>query len=184
MAKATYSKVISANPIKNNGGTVVWGTQTNRVVTQTFGLHKLSGYRSPTGGVIPPLHEAALNFTGKVISAGPFGQMRTNKYMITKVTKEIATVANNSLFITSNNNWTRSINYKESSVENITRGMTINYFTGQYTTALGVERDNFGTDNAAHPTRLVPGDLVIFYGNVNGGATKPTIKAYRARTTS
>jgi len=185
MAKATFGSPIVGQPIKNNGGTVIYGIA-GSVLTQAFGRTKIAVGNKPTPGPIPPLHEAALNFTGSPIAAGPFAQMRTNKYMIIKVTKEIATVPNTTLYMTPNNSWSKSINYKESSVVNVTKGAVINYFTGQYTTTLGVTRDNFGNDVSAHPTRLVPGKIVIFYGNVSnvgGQKTKnPVIKQYPART--
>ncbi len=183
MARATYSKPFPSNAVKNKGATIIYG-KTNGFVTQALGRTTV-GLRTGTSGskVIPPLHEAALNFTGKILSSGPFAQMRINKYMIRKVTKEIATIANTSLYLGPNTSWRRSIAFNESQVSLVLRGAVINYFTGQYTTNIGVQRDQLGNDVAAHPTRLVPGKVLVNYGNVVGGVKKPVTKTYTAKNT-
>lgn len=178
MAKATYGKAFPGNPIKNNGATVMYG-RVNGFITQALGMTTV-GLRSGVSGskVVLLTHEPALNSTGKILSGGPFAQMRINKYMIVKVTKEIATIANLSIYMGPNTSWRKSINYNENQNTLVTKNIGINYFTGKYLSDLVVQKDSFGNDVAAHPTRAVPGKILYQGGIVTKG---PIIKTYSAK---
>lgn len=178
MAKVTTTTAISANPVKRNGATVIYGTTRNNVVTNAP-ARTFVGYKDTKGSfinrVIPNLHDVdpLLNFTKKALSTGNFAKMLPRKYIIRRVTTELAGVSKTAIYMGPVIKWNQSIHYvgHRNTEQNIRRrdlNIVWDMLTGLPTTNIGMTRDNFGADDAAHPTYLIPGELVYMNGHRSG----------------
>lgn len=182
MARATTTKCINANAIRNNSATVVYGS-TNSAVTAAYG-RTLVGARYRTGyKPIAPLHEAALNFTQKSLSSGTFAYQVAGTYVIRKITRTLSGVSKTSIYMGPTAIYDMSIYFTEHNITSRKDGVTFNYVTGNPSTMpIAVTNDSFGTDNVARPTRAVPGHVLIKYG-ITSGKDKPVTKNYSAKNT-
>lgn len=99
--------------------------------------------------------------------AGRFADMTAEKWIIRRVTDEVATVSNTTLRSGGSDfNIRRSIHKLEAMwtrrVATAIRAGNWNIFTGTFSTAPTVADDEptFGSDDAANPTQAIPGELV------------------------
>lgn len=182
MARATTTKCINANPIRNNGAVVVYGT-VNSAVTAAYGRTLVGARKRGSYKPIAPLHEAALNFTQKILSSGTFAYQAAGNYAIRKVTRSLSGVSKNSIYMGPVALYDMSIYFTEHNITSKTNEVTFNYVSGQPSIMpIPVSNDSFGSDTAARPTRAVPGHVFIKYG-ISGGVNKPVTKNYPAKTT-
>jgi hypothetical protein len=189
MARIVTAKAITANPIRNDGATVLWGNHTsNRTVTQSLGRTTVGANRGPAfTNAIPTASTSAeqasrlyyRNVT-KGLSNGNYGVLVARKFIITRVTRDISGIANLSKLVFGH--WATpriAINKKENSYVRQVRAVTYSYVTGQPTTFPVVTNDSFGTDLAARPTRSAPGRITITTGSK---VHDPATSNYRAET--
>jgi len=175
---------VSGQPIKNDGATVLFGgnidstnTVTNAPNKEIFSLHTgSSGSRVPTPGGQKP--------TFKPISAGAFASQKEGEYIIRRFTNEIAGIASTLLNSGASDFGRRSIHLKENRRTTLMVTAGWNFATGQFLTSPTEQLDAFGNDDAARPTRAVPGELVFHsHGPANEGAlSKPLLDKYKAKT--
>jgi hypothetical protein len=172
------TKAIEANAIKNSGATVLNGgsvPSTATRVTKVLGIETL-GYHSGKAGSIVPNDTTQGIYPAN--NLGNFAKMVPGKYIAVKQTSEIAGIANTAILFGSN-----------------VTGRSIKSSTTRYTSFLvsyssvggegGPETTytysnkvlDFGADNAAEPTRAIPGELTYLK---NGKV--PTNDDYKART--
>lgn len=172
------TKVISANAIKNDAATIVLaGTQPSDSETNplTIGVMN-SGAETLNKVKLATSTNSSGNLgTAKVISAGTFQSYTPGNYIYPVVGSTIAGQSASTLANPASNQVVRPIAFKEGDRRiNIT---SWNAVTGAAT--YGGNRGDamsFGTDDAARPTKAVPGELVILIG----GAT-PSQLNYPAR---
>ena len=174
---------VTGNAVKNDGGTVAFanaGTSTR--ITNSPDLTTMAGDKGPMGSrVAGPETNATIaagtdtKGTFAPVSGGQFGKLRASQYVVRTATTHIANVAYaNGVFAGADYGLGRYPVPKES-----TKTIHISdwsYITGAATVA-GVSTNPFGTDQAARPTRSVPGELVYMAtGNL------PTQADYPAKT--
>lgn len=119
--------------------------------------------------------------TDPALSAGVFAY-KNNKPIALRYTTSISTVSNNVLLNASIiPDQLRSINkresFKSSGYATAIRAGYFNLYTGKWTVNPTPVTENPGTDNAATPTRSVPGELVY-----KTGASLPVRDNYKAKT--
>ena len=181
-----YGKAVTGNRVKVNGGSVVGNTsiastQTN--ITARVALGDASKRYAP--GHIPGANGASGVGLAKAISSGNYAKMTPGKYLIYRVTTEIAGIPNVILRSgTSQIGLQRPINKLEAIRTRQQRAAGWNYVTGQLLSTPSVTNDTFksidGTgniDQAARPTRAIPGEFVYLTASKT-----PVQKDYPART--
>lgn len=166
-----YAKVISANDLHDNGATVLMGgtIDASGTVTQSLGKAILGAGSKQPSGVVESAHVGTTNAN----DAGTFAKQTAGNYIVKggDVTATLAGVAYRGLRGGGNQNQVRGIH---SLVTRHTVKITAwNYATGAATKATGTD-DNFGA-SYVDPTRALPGNLVINYGD---GAV---VKAYQEK---
>lgn len=166
------TKAISANRVKNNGGTCAnAGNITgNGPITKSVAISAPNGLHGIT--VIAP---TSYSGTDTAVDSGIFANPMVGGKLITIGNIDtLAGLAGNSVSLLGADSNRKSIHSK------ITRRTTHitswNYATGVATTGANTT-DSFGADTAASPTRAIPGYLVILE---NGQA--PSVKAYSQET--
>lgn len=160
-------KAVSTNPERNNGGTVLNGGNidgSNVTNTQGFDIFAADLVKNNSFVQQDGTHLTA----GKAVNAGTFGVLTEGAYLIPQVTSSLAGVANTS-FQTTGADFPgrRSIHFKERArfgyVTNFDRSLgsgvaiAANYL---YTDILS--KGEGAIDDAAHPTRAIPGEFVYF----------------------
>lgn len=188
IASRYYVKGVTGNRIKDNGGAVIGNTtvatsQTN--ITAKLNVGDSTKRYSP--GHIPLADTAAGSGVGvdRALTSGNYAKMTAGKYLIYRVTTEIAGIANVILRSGSSQiGLQRPINRLEAIRTRQQRAAGWNYVTGQLLSTPSVTADTFkaidGTsniDHAARPTRAVPGEFVYLTA-----AKTPVQKDYPART--
>lgn len=183
------SKINESNPIRNNGGTIVYGTtRANGAVTNAPG----KSVASKNEVRIKTIPDAAstgeqgiyYKMVAKPIAASSnYGTQIAGKYIILSYSREIGGVSTNMLN-GSKNDQIRSINYKETIRSRQLSGKILNLYTGRYTTNIGSQVDEFKglgkslSDDAARSSMTFPGEFILMYGAKND----PQFQDYRART--
>ncbi len=144
-------KIISANDIKHNNGTILWANGTTSRFASAPGLNVNKGTSSLT---TEPKVQTGV---GKTLSAGTF---LTDGETIYGHSTDLAGVASNVMRITGADRERKALNRLESIR---TRRIVLagwNYATGAALSAPTVAVDSFGADHAATPSRSVPGEFV------------------------
>lgn len=182
---APYQKAISANAYKNRGGTVVFGgnatttttspftnnpalslTVANKAIGQTIGSQVVSG---------------GLTGVQKALSSGDLATMAKGKYVMVWLSGGVlAGVAARQFNTPANYNINRldSIHKKEAYRSRLIVTAGWNYVTGRPLTTPTAQNDSFGNDDAARPTRSIPGEFIIKESNKRA----PSMKDYAAKT--
>jgi len=136
-------------------------------VTDAFTLAEAS-----VGAKADPEAKEDATYTHKPLTAGVYGNFEEGVFILKKVTTTISRVANTLLQSgASDFNKIRSIHFSESirTLLQVTAGW--NFVTGQFLTDPGVQLDVWHTpgpgtipDDAARPTRAVPGEFTFMEG--------------------
>jgi hypothetical protein len=177
MARIVTDKAISANAVRNNGGTVVYGNSasnpkgfTNVLGRTTVGYNRNGGaFNTAVPAASSTAQQASKLYYKNVkkgLSSGNYAKMLSRKFVITGVTRDIAGIADLSKLVFGT--WAtpeQPIHKKENTYTRQVRAVTFSYVTGQPTTTPVVTNDGFGNDVAARPTRAVPGRLTITIGS-------------------
>lgn len=183
------SKIVSANPIRNNGATIVYGTaRTNGAVTNAPGKSLVSKneVRIKTIPDYATTGEQGLYYkmTAKAISASNnYGNQVAGQYIILSYSRSIGGISTNMLKGAKNDQM-KSLNYKETIRSRQLAGKILNLYTGRYTTNVGSQVDEFKglnkslSDDAARSTMALPGEFIVMYG----AKSDPQFSDYRART--
>lgn len=179
---------IEANSIKNNGSTVVYGN-TSRVGFNTPGNSVVSALKNRCNSIPAGPYTAGEqgdythNVAKAISSASHYGTQTARQFIINGYSSYVAGSANSILSKSGGMNQRVSIHARETIRSLKTYGAVLNILTGQYTTTLGSQLDEFkqlgGTlsDDAAHPTLEIPGEFVVKYGARND----PQMKDYSER---
>ncbi len=170
---------ISANPTRNNGATVLFGGNAN-----TTGV-KPNVTNAPFLSVVGPTADLLFQSgtaQGVIFakSAGTFGKLTPGSYIAKRMTTTLAGIADTTL-LTGGADFAnrRSINYNESNYTLHAVSSSWNYVTGAFLyNPPPVSNDSYGTDDAARPTRAIPGELQYSEGT----GPIPTQKDYSAKT--
>lgn len=181
---AAYQKAITANSYKNKGGTVVFGGNANttsgpitnvpalslnvanKAIGQTIGSQVISG---------------GLTGVQKALSSGNLATMTKGRYVMTWLSGGyLAGVAARSFNTPANYNINniQSIHKKESYRSRLIVTAGWNYVTGRPLTTPTAQSDSFGNDDAARPSRAVPGEFIIKKNN----SPDPSMMDYSAKT--
>lgn len=167
---AAYQKAITANSYKNKGGTVVFGGNANttsgpitnvpalslnvanKAIGQTIGSQVISG---------------GLTGVQKALSSGNLATMTKGEYVMTWLGSTLAGVTTDVFNTPANYNINNlnSIHKKESIRSRLIVTAGWNYATGRPLTTPTAQSDSFGNDDAARPSRAVPGEFVIKKNN-------------------
>lgn len=177
---------ISANPVRNDGGTVLYGNIPSGATNITNAQGKTEqGYNSGLYGSQIPSPETDSTIAAgtdtknvyKPYSAGGYAYQGDHEFTLLGYSRTLAGQAFTG-FVGPRSYRRHSIHKIESikSVLSVTAGW--NYATGQYLTAPTVQTDSFGADHAARPTPAIPGELVYLETGLN-----PTLDDYQPRTT-
>lgn len=176
-------KAITGNPIKNNGATVPRGGAIVTGGPVTSAPDNLTqGYTSKGVGGTSVLSKTGSNIgTQKAVTANAFArQMVAGQYVMMRY-GYIAGSSTNFLNSGAADFGRRSINYKENRRSyHIT---SWNYETGAATKS-GDTNDDFGRDDAARPTRAIPGELTFTEHGMaaTGALAVPLNTDYPAKT--
>jgi len=171
-----WDKVIDANPLRDNGATVLMGGNIDSSATVTNAPNQsiLGAGRVENSKPV----ESAYNGTTKSVVAGTFGVVTAGSYVVKggNITTNLAGVAYRGLRGGGNPVQHRSPNTL------LTRTTVLidswDYATGAPTyNASNPSSDDFDSGAYAEPTRALPGNLVI----VDDGKT-PTVVAYEEKT--
>lgn len=126
------------------------------------------------------------NGVSKILSAGRFAKTTPREYVIPQVTTTLAGVANTSLLSGASDFGDRHPIHKRLHFRVEKRATAIragywNIYSGVWTTPPATADDvaTIGVDNAANPTRLVPGELVYL-----DGSPSPILDDYQPNTGS
>lgn len=174
------TKAITANAIKNNGATVFYGgnvPSTSRVVTNVLGL-TAAGYRSGKHGSVVP--NSVSYGVYPVNNTGNFAKMTVGKYVTMKQATELAGLATTKLLFGANADVRLSINKVESMRTSFLSGWSFSASSeagARVSYTYSNKNLSFGNDDAARPTRAIPGELTY-----NKGASTPTNDDYKAKT--
>lgn len=157
---------------KNNSGSAITGG----AVSKTLKTSPIKGYNVGVFASVV-VNSNAIGNT-KAVSAGTFAHNHV-KPISARITRELAGVSNDAL-LNASDIVTRSINKTENVVTNQTATAFrngFNLFTGQYTSLVTTQTDEFGNDVAANPTAGVPGRLVYQIGRA-----KAVVNNYKPKT--
>lgn len=186
IASRYYTKGVTGNRIKPNGGsfvgyTSISSTQTN--ITAKVNVGDSSKRFSP--GHVPNPGAASGITTVYGLSSGTYAKMTKGQYLAYRLTTQIAGIPNVILRAgTSQIGLQRPINKLEAIRTRQQRAAGWSYVTGQLLSVPSVTNDTFksidGTgniDQAARPTRAVPGEFVYLTASKT-----PIQRDYPART--
>ena len=185
---AVTTKCISSNSIHKNNGTVVMGgnvSATGPVTNAPAGLVFARHQRASYGSQIT----TNLDQVAKALSSGTLAKMVAGKYVMMggNVTTSLAGVDLAAAKTLSGNT---GVKHSIHSVEKVwTRRIVTagwNYVTGKPLTSPTVNEDEYKnldsgtyTDQAAHPSRAVPGEFVYMFGG-----KRVQLDNYKAKTGS
>lgn len=149
-----------------NGGTVLYGNASNtRVISNTQSSISLVGVDHAGFLNVPTQDTGAYGASGwkAINSNGSFGRVNARSYVIFQLmpVQLLANLSTTLLQTPGADTVTRrSINRNETiqTVKFVTAGW--NYVTGKFLTTPSISVDSFGADDAARPTRALPGGLV------------------------
>lgn len=167
-----YYVNVKAGPVRNNGGTVIYGGNINATlnnVTNSLGA-AVTGFRSGTNGsaipgpFVPTAGTYGARFVCAVIPNRRYAGMAAGKYIMVRFTPEIAGVATN--ILTNGAADFGRLPYP-ARVSNTIRTQRIlmsggwSYVTGKMVSGFG--QNDFGDPLAAEPfpTRTIPGRLTF-----------------------
>lgn len=179
------AKVVSGQPVKDNGATVIYGgTADGKNVTQVLSSAVVGYHSGKHGSVVPsPVsHGTDPKGVSKAISANAFATMTAGKYVGKKYTGSQQAV---SLLESGAADFgRRSIHLNESRFTSLQISAGWNYVTGQFLSTPSTQTDSFGSDHAARPTRAVPGELQYTDHSMarSGTAAVPKLADYEAKT--
>lgn len=156
-----WDKAITANPLRDNGATVIMGGNIDASATVTQALDKTitgAGKKQPTG-VVQSAHTGAIISNG----SGTFAKMPAGYYVVKggNITTQLAGIAYRGLRGAGNQNQIRGIHTL------LTRLTVLidswDYATGVATKNVGnPSSDDFDINSLyAAPTRALPGNLVM-----------------------
>lgn len=182
-----YQKAITANAYRGikdgaSGATIVFGGNkaSNSFVTNVPENRLVMS--NPAMGTTIGSQVIASATTGvqKTLSSGSLASMTKGKYVMVWLTTTLAGVAARQFLTPANYNINRlrSIHYSESMRSRLSVTAGWNYVTGRPLTTPTVQLDSFGTDDAARPSRTLPGEFVIKESNKRA----PSMKDYPAKT--
>lgn len=187
----TTAKV--GQPTRNNGATVMLAGNIDATETVTNALGKdILSFRSGIHGSRIPSPETNATIAAgtatagvfKAVDAGLFAKMTAGEYIIRRQADKIAGVSNTVLNSGASDFGRNSIHKKENrrTTRMIQAGW--NFATGQFLTDPVNALDSFGNDDAARPTRAIPGELVLFvHGpSTDGALAVPLQDDYKAKT--
>lgn len=182
------TKANDSNAVKNKSAVVVYG-QTGSFVTSAFNKDLTGRIDSViSNGRIGPVAGGSQTDFNNRIQVANSNIAYNSRYegahqLIMFLSATIGGLANNFVKFASTKRF-RSILFRETTRTINTTGLTLNAYTGQWTgtpTVLLDEFKQFGgtlSDDAAHPTRAIPGEFVVIIGDT----TNPELKDYEART--
>lgn len=188
-AKTNFSKAKSGQPVKDNGATVLYGgnIDSSEAVTNAPDA-SIVGYHSGVHGSTVPGPTTQGDHpnlsTAKPLSAGSFAKMTAGEYVMRKVSTKLAGAANTTLQSGASDFGRRSIHFNEQQVTLLQVTAGWDYVTGQFKTTPSTQVDSFGRDDAARPTRAVPGELQYTGHGMahSGSAASPTLDEYEEKT--
>jgi hypothetical protein len=165
---------VTTTSTDNNGGTI----KANGAVSGTFSASSVTQSKTGVFGSTVVDNDSA----DKALSAGTFA-FDNNSPVAKKITTSLSGVSNTVLLSGAGNpGGIRSI-HKIESIETLKLTTAIrenryNEFSGEFDAGYPeLSTDNFGSDDAANPTRSVPGELVY-----RTGAKEPVTDEYKAKT--
>jgi hypothetical protein len=167
---------ISANPTRNNGGTVLFGGGVPTSPTNITNAPFLA-IIGPTLDLL--LQSGAANGNIFAKSAGTYGKMAAGSFVAMRMATSLAGISDTTLLTgAADFGQRKSINVNESNYTLHAVSSSWDYLTGQFNNnPVPVTNDSFGTDDAARPTRSVPGEFVYHEGKAT-----PTQDDYDAKT--
>lgn len=183
------SKMVLANPIRNNGATIVYGTtRSNGAVTNAPGKSVTSKneVRIKTIPDATTTGEQGIYYkmaTKAVAASTNYGTQVAGQYIILSYSRSIGGISTNMLKGAKNDQM-KSLNYKETIRSRQLAGKILNLYTGRYTTNVGSQIDEFNglnkslSDDAARSTMFFPGEFILMYG----AKSDPQFMDYRTRT--
>ena len=171
---------ISGSTVRKNGGAVAYGNAAStspitRNVTPAQCANAPSESRLTS---YPKQETGAPGASGiKTLISGDFAKLTAGRYVIVQNTAYLAGNANTTLKIPASAYFNFPIAKRESrnTRKIVTAGW--NYVTGQPLSTPTVTTDSFGNDEAARPTRAIPGEFVY-----DKGAPLPTQANYTAES--
>lgn len=182
------SKANDDNAVRNAGMVVVYG-QTGSAVTAAYNKD-LTGRIDTVisnGRVKDAAGGAQDGFSDRLQKANAsisyFSRYDGDHQLITTITDTVAGLSKNFIKFAGTQRF-RSILYRETRRTQQTNGLTLNAETGDWTTEPTVVLDEFKmlggslSDDAARPTRAIPGEFVIIIAD----STNPELKDYEPRT--
>ena len=186
-ARTNTTTVVSGQPVKDDGATVLYGgTADGNNVTQVKSAD-IVGYHSGKHGAVVPspvTHGTDPRGVAAAIPGNAHATMTAGKYLGYKYT---GTEQSNSALESGAGDFgnRRSIHFngQRRSLLQVTAGW--NYSTGAFLSTPSVQLDQFGHDDAAHPTRAIPGELQYSeHSPAYSGQGTSTFKLddYKART--
>lgn len=181
---APYQKAITGNSYKNKGATVVFGGNANTTsgpVTNVPTLAQVVGNPAIGKSIGSQIVSGGLTGVQKALSSGSLASMTKGRYVMTWLSGGyLAGVAARSLNTPANYNINniQSIHKKESYRSRLIVTAGWNYTTGRPLTTPTAQLDSFGNDDAARPSRALPGEFVIKESNKKA----PSYKDYPAKT--
>lgn len=159
--QASVSGAVTATSTNNRTGRFK-GAATSTIVS---GLMK--GIIAGRDGTITGNRLVDNTWMDKALSSGTFAYLRAGYYIIKRVTTSISGVTSNVMKFGGQRS-RRSINFTESNrVTRTATAIVAGYYkitTGTFSTPPTSANDSFGTDDAARPSRAVPGELTFKYG--------------------
>jgi len=164
-ATTNITKAVSGSPYRDNGATVLYGGNIDSSSTVTNAPDaSIVGHHSGKHGSVVPGPTTQGDHPNLAVqqplAGGEFAKMRAGIYVVRKLTgQNLAGVSNTVLESGASNFGRRSIHLNEQQVTllQITAGW--NYVTGAFLSTPSTQTDSFGNDDAARPTRAVPGEL-------------------------
>jgi hypothetical protein len=182
---AAYTKAISGNAYKNRGGTVVFGGNATTTTTSPFTNNpalSLTVANKAIGQTIGSQVVASSTLgVQKALSSGNLATMTKGRYVMTWLSGGyLAGVAARSFNTPANYNINNlnSIHKKESIRSRLIVTAGWNYVTGRPLTTPTAQSDSFGNDDAARPSRSIPGEFIIKESNKRAAS----MKDYSAKT--
>lgn len=173
-AKVGFIKITSGNPINDRGG-VIYGNTTPNETTITANVNLgVAGRQKFMPGHVPLAGSASASGVGlsRALSSGNYALMTKAKFVMYLAASELAGIPN--LILRPGNSKigrSKPINYIEAfrTTQDIAAGW--NYVTGALLSTPSVTNDTMKNidggavvDQAAHPSRAVPGELVYLDG--------------------
>jgi hypothetical protein len=173
-----------AGAVKNNGGTLRYGGAANTAngspITNIPALSEF-GYNTGKNGAIVPGPSTTAG-TDKPLSGGTFAyKMQSGVYMVRRIATTVNGSANTSIYSGASDYGRNSIHRSEKDRRTKLGGISWVIATGDNHPTFSYTRTDalttFSQDEAARPTRAIPGEFVF-----RDGSPTPSQKDYPART--